>query len=296
MADYVCDSCGKTVPSMNKTIHAAQCRGPIAPLANSSSEIDLELGDTPQPKLTRQGSSQGSGKSKRPSLDSSMLVPTNWLPQSISSKITPPGYESGKRNGSAGSGGSGKQETVNPIPTFYCRICLENCALTTQYIIATCTNQEHKFCETCLSGYTAVQADSAVTQHGCPGGGECGGVLTNEEVRLLLKDNATSLAHFERFLLVANNDYRECPGCQKGTSNGSVSQPEIKCDGCGLVYCFIHANAHPNEECIKYAQRMLKDEKEFNELLEKTTKECPKCKSHTEKNGGCNHMVHTHVI
>jgi len=249
---------------------------PLAPVVPVDPvDVDLEIGGVlpPQPVLTRQGSSQGgSGKVQRNSLNA-----TNRL---LSSK-----WPSMKRSGSGNTESSKRDTPLFAIPTFLCGVCLENCDLRTRYQIPSCSKTEqHAFCTPCLTRYSAAQADSGVILHLCPGGSSCGGRLSNDDVRLLLASNEESLAHFERFLLVAGNqDYRECPSCQTGTASGSVTEPKITCASCGLVFCFIHANAHPNTECIKYAQKMMQDENEFNDLLKKTTRDCPKCHSHTEK-------------
>ena len=58
----------------------------------------------------------------------------------------------------------------------------------------------------------------------------------------LLDGDTESLAKYERFLLVKNDEnYRECPSCQHGNSTGSIAHPSIICGQCQATYCYIHA-------------------------------------------------------
>jgi hypothetical protein len=43
--------------------------------------------------------------------------------------------------------------------------------------------------------------------------------------------------------------------------------------------------------CRDYANSIRKVERASKSAITKLAKPCPKCKMHTEKDGGCNHMV-----
>jgi hypothetical protein len=98
-------------------------------------------------------------------------------------------------------------------------------------------------------------------------------------------------------LLRAQSDFVSCPSstCKDGATmtDGNL----FTCRTCEYRYCF-HCNVpfHEGERCQEFQDRIKKDERktleiaQSLEMLGKTTKPCPKCKSPIEKRSGCDHM------
>jgi hypothetical protein len=181
------------------------------------------------------------------------------------------------------------------IKTFYCKICMENCAQSLSFSAHNCCRQ-HEYCIPCMTGYLTAQVDDGVIHFPCPGLRDCQGSLSSDELRLLLSDE--SISRLDRITNIKTNPlFRECPQCSAGhtaVSMNDTTTSDIICRGCKLTYCFYHANAHTGRTCQEYVKDMSKRVKdEINaseEYVGKITKGCPRCNAATEKNGGCNHM------
>jgi ariadne-1 len=69
--------------------------------------------------------------------------------------------------------------------------------------------------------------------------------------------------------------------------------PTVQCD-CGHFFCFgCSLNDHQPAPCslVKKWLKKCEDDSETANWISANTKECPKCHSTIEKNGGCNHMT-----
>lgn len=69
--------------------------------------------------------------------------------------------------------------------------------------------------------------------------------------------------------------------------------PSVRCS-CGHAFCFgCSEQAHGPAVCplVKEWLKKCKDDSETANWISANTKECPKCNSTIEKNGGCNHMT-----
>lgn len=69
--------------------------------------------------------------------------------------------------------------------------------------------------------------------------------------------------------------------------------PTVKCQ-CGHSFCFSCGNeGHAPAVCdvVRLWIRKCEDDSETANWIQANTKECPKCSSTIEKNGGCNHMT-----
>ena len=123
----------------------------------------------------------------------------------------------------------------------------------------------------------------------------CKSLFTSLEIKCLVSNEYYE--KYKRFKAIKENpNFRECPKCQSVSLSGSDIQPIIICIQCNYQFCFIHDDAHPNNNCIEYTNNLSnRIRKELNETelsVKKTTKICPNnnCNAPTEKNGGCNHM------
>lgn len=121
----------------------------------------------------------------------------------------------------------------------------------------------------------------------------CGQVLDEQLILQLAREcNDSELAErYHKFKeLQADPNMRECPKC-KVRQAGSAGRPRMTCNGCGFVYCFVHADAHPGQSCREFERRE-RDAVRLNErFLARNTLPCPWCGKPTGKNGGCNHMT-----
>jgi len=177
------------------------------------------------------------------------------------------------------------------LKTFMCRICLCYEELRHAFTVPNCT---HQFCVTCLSGYLTSQIVDGRILLQCPDMGEenrrCDSILTTADVAAVVADPAV-LAKLERFRAARENpESCVCPDCN-AILKGDPAAPRVTCITCGRVFCFLHSDAHPPEEsCADFELRSKGHDACTQDLLNKTSKPCPKCSARTYKYTGCNHM------
>lgn len=178
------------------------------------------------------------------------------------------------------------------VPVFYCQICIENHSIEESFQVSSCFIG-HKFCNSSMSGYLSSQINDGMVSLRCPCFGEgCNGEFSEMEVQNLV--DKETFQKYLRFRSIKNNpDYRECPKCASSVI-GNPDSPEITCEACGEVYCFFHANAHPNVSCSDYSREQAKVDMKSAALIRRVARKCPQCHADTEKNGGCNHMTCQH--
>lgn len=280
----------------------------------SPGDIDIEMGgsagahdvrDLVQEPRPRRASQGGGGGGSTFDLITQALF-TGTVPAAPSPRAQPRGSidRGSVDRGSMGRGGnvSGK-ENAPPVETFYCGICLENQAVGDMFEVSSCDQkQSHKFCTDCVEGFVISQVNSAATIVSCPGFQPgCNGVIETDAIRAVVQRSGddTLTAKFERFLAMSKSEnFRECPRaladgsglCNHPCTTATVLNPKIVCQKCEYEYCFIHSNAHPEEQCEVYSKRVLKEEQTNQKFIDDTTKHCPACHAATYKNGGCNHM------
>mmetsp|Transcript_2255 Transcript_2255/g.3463 ORF Transcript_2255/g.3463 Transcript_2255/m.3463 type:complete len:579 (+) Transcript_2255:144-1880(+) len=119
----------------------------------------------------------------------------------------------------------------------------------------------------------------------------CNAVIPVDVVRDILSEKHEMREKFDRFhFLKSNSGARECPHCQH-LQIGSSQSPSMVCDGCGGVYCFSHALAHPPDISCSDYEASTQDETRVNsELISIISKPCPGCGIAVCKSEGCNHM------
>ncbi len=135
-------------------------------------------------------------------------------------------------------------------------------------------------------------------------GAKCHVIVDEKTVQLLVKDDI-----FQRYRDLLNRTYvddtpalRWCPApeceyaiaCPVPARALDVVIPTVKC-ACGHTFCFGCAEAGDHRPCCcPVVKRWLKkcaDDSETSNWISANTKECTKCHSTIEKNGGCNHMT-----
>lgn len=169
-----------------------------------------------------------------------------------------------------------------------CEICYETKPIDNFYSLRHCP---HLFCQECLVKYLKQKINSSeLLKIQCPA--NCPNELSDEEIKSIL---SKELPFFEKFkklkeLMLLNQDpnVRWCirTGCNTVIRN-KYNETKITCSKCAQEMCFKCRLAwHGSLSCVQALENELKVySKKF------PVKNCPKCKSKIEKNGGCNHMT-----
>jgi hypothetical protein len=82
---------------------------------------------------------------------------------------------------------------------------------------------------------------------------------------------------------------------KKKTKSSVYSEDICVCHACSFRVCVpCDRPYHEGETCAQFRKRLTKVEKDEQaslKAIEEKTKECPKCKKHIEKNGGCDQLI-----
>ncbi|KAI8927296.1 hypothetical protein BC831DRAFT_398800 [Entophlyctis helioformis] len=193
-----------------------------------------------------------------------------------------------------------KRPRAVPVDGFVCDICC-NDAPGLPTLALSC---HHRFCLDCYSMYLAQK----ITEEGesrhirCPASG-CQIIVDEKTVEMsvspatykkygdLLMRTYVDDSQFIRWCPAPNCEYAvECKVRQQQLKE---IVPTVTCK-CGHVFCF--GCGLPNHQpCIcslvKLWLKKCEDDSETANWISANTKECSKCNSTIEKNGGCNHMT-----
>ncbi|PGH26578.1 hypothetical protein AJ80_01707 [Polytolypa hystricis UAMH7299] len=193
--------------------------------------------------------------------------------------------------------GSPKTEVV---PGFACEICCEDEPGSRTYALRC----GHRFCVDCYRHYLKqkIIEEGEAARIECPQD-QCRMIVDSKSLALLVTDK---LQERYKTLLVRtyvddkqNLKWCPAPNCEYAV-DCSVKQrelnhivPTVHCI-CGHDFCFgCGLNDHQPPPCalVKKWLKKCKDDSETANWISAHTKECPKCQSTIEKNGGCNHMT-----
>ncbi|CAD8111859.1 unnamed protein product [Paramecium sonneborni] len=165
-----------------------------------------------------------------------------------------------------------------------CLICSLN-----QYQIMKALECEHQFCRNCYQEYLEDKIKIAkinnipCLQEGCK-------MIFSEEIiqQFVHEQKFQQYLVFKKKLEIENDPNKKwCPA--KGCNLFIEKDPKtnlINCQ-CGQIVCFNCGQiAHNGIQCEDAIQIDFK-----NALVKYQIKYCPKCKSHIQKNSGCNHMT-----
>lgn len=155
------------------------------------------------------------------------------------------------------------------------------------------------FCDECWRNYLTgkIMDEGMASFIQCPGFG-CT-ILVEDDLILKLIQDPIVHKKYERRI---TEDFVQChrlmkwcpaPDCTRVIKTSLTSHTHVQCD-CGFVFCFCCGrDAHEPVNCGILKVWMLKVDKdaETGNWLAKNTKDCPKCGTLIEKNGGCNHMT-----
>ncbi|KAI1718005.1 IBR domain, a half RING-finger domain-containing protein [Ditylenchus destructor] len=156
----------------------------------------------------------------------------------------------------------------------------------------------HLFCRNCWNGYLNCEiVQNGVFRLRCPQT-KCNAVLDEDVVLSLVKEPAV-VKGYKRLILSSfiesSLKYKWCPGNGCGrVIKASFMNPRCVYCVCGSMFCFKCSEQwHEPIDCSLLKQWLTKcsDDSETANYLNVHTKECPKCHTVIEKNGGCNHMT-----
>lgn len=187
---------------------------------------------------------------------------------------------------------------------FTCEIC---CMSSDDYggmIMTTSLPCGHRYCTECYTQYV----EQKVREEGESRRIQC----MNRHCKLIVDEDTMSKLLpprlFHRYRLLLDRTYvddnpalRWCPApdCELAVECGVSKKqlhtvvPSVRCD-CGHWFCFgCGVAAHHPVICsiVRLWLKKCEDDSETANWISANTKECPKCISTIEKNGGCNHMT-----
>ncbi|KAJ5621807.1 hypothetical protein N7528_005039 [Penicillium herquei] len=193
--------------------------------------------------------------------------------------------------------GTAKTEVV---PGFACDICCEDGADLETYAMRC----GHRYCVDCYRHYLAgkVKEEGEAARIECPGD-TCHRIVDSKSLDLLVTDDLK-----DRYRVLLTRTYvddkdnlRWCPApnceyavdCAVKTRDLKRIVPTVRCV-CQHEFCFgCSLNDHQPTPCplVKMWLKKCEDDSETANWISANTKECPRCQSTIEKNGGCNHMT-----
>ncbi|XP_064401078.1 E3 ubiquitin-protein ligase ARIH2-like [Halichondria panicea] len=155
----------------------------------------------------------------------------------------------------------------------------------------------HLFCSGCWDDYVSSKIRNGVsTSLECM---QCPVRLSLEMVQLFLKTNTHTTA---RYLELSLSEYvlshtllRWCPGpdCSIVFQVEERQPKRVECSKCRTNCCFMCGDVYhlPSDcETLRTWMNKCSDDSETANYILANTKDCPKCKTAIEKNGGCNHI------
>ncbi|KAL9636557.1 MAG: hypothetical protein Q9164_002752 [Protoblastenia rupestris] len=200
--------------------------------------------------------------------------------------------------------GLGSSNNSTPSTTFIigftCDICCEDTPGLETYALRC----GHRYCIDCHRQYLAqkIKAEGEAARIQCPTTG-CHRIVDSKSLDLLVAADLKSRYHvlLTRTYVDDKENLKWCPapncvyaidcGIKKKDLGRTV--PTVTC-ACKHRFCFgCTLSDHQPAPCslVKMWIKKCEDDSETANWISANTKECPKCASTIEKNGGCNHMT-----
>jgi ariadne-1 len=186
------------------------------------------------------------------------------------------------------------------IPGFMCDICCEE----EEGLQSFAMKCGHRYCANCYSQYLhqKIREEGEAARIQCPQEG-CKRIMDARSLDLLVTSDLQKRYHelLTRTYVEDKEYLKWCPApdCQNAIECGVKKKdldkvvPTVACD-CKHRFCFgcILADHQPAPcELVKKWLKKCADDSETANWISANTKECPRCNSTIEKNGGCNHMT-----
>lgn len=188
---------------------------------------------------------------------------------------------------------------IEVVGNFMCEICCEHGPH--ESFAMKCG---HRYCANCYRQYLVqkIRGEGEAARIRCPGDG-CNKIIDAKSLDLLVTPDLTDRYHelLMRTYVDDKENLKWCPapncvyavecGVKKRDLNKIV--PTVHCD-CSHSFCFgCTLSDHQPCPCslVRKWLKKCEDDSETANWISANTKECPKCHSTIEKNGGCNHMT-----
>ena len=190
--------------------------------------------------------------------------------------------------------------TTKAVRGFTCEICYEDEPGLQTYAMKC----DHRYCVQCYCHYLSqkVKEEGEAARIECPRDG-CHRIVDSKSLKLLVgndvKDRYEVL--LTRTYVDDKDNLKWCPApeCEfavdctvKKRDLGRIV-PTVECQ-CKHRFCFgctLADHQPPPCSLVKKWLKKCEDDSETSNWISANTKECPKCNSTIEKNGGCNHMT-----
>ncbi|KAL8812610.1 MAG: hypothetical protein Q9200_000905 [Gallowayella weberi] len=194
----------------------------------------------------------------------------------------------------------GRIPKIESVRGFICTICFDDESDLETYAIKC----GHRHCVDCYRQYLAqkIQAEGEAARIQCPTEG-CSRIVDSKTIDLLatanIKDRYGILLTRTYVDDLENLKWCPAPNCEYAVECGVKRQelsrivPTVTCH-CTHRFCFgCTLTDHQPTPCslVKMWLKKCEDDSETANWISANTKECPKCASTIEKNGGCNHMT-----
>lgn len=186
------------------------------------------------------------------------------------------------------------------IPGFTCDICCED----EEGLQSFAMKCGHRYCVNCYNQYLGqkIKEEGEAARIQCPQDG-CKRIMDAKSLDLLVAADLKTRYHelLTRTYVEDKEILKWCPApdCENAIECGVKKKdldkvvPTVVCD-CKHRFCFGCILAEHQPAPCKLVKKWLKkcaDDSETANWIHANTKECPKCNSTIEKNGGCNHMT-----
>eukprot|EP00026_Physarum_polycephalum_P014697 Phypoly_transcript_15243.p1 GENE.Phypoly_transcript_15243~~Phypoly_transcript_15243.p1 ORF type:complete len:280 (+),score=1.86 Phypoly_transcript_15243:68-907(+) len=202
------------------------------------------------------------------------------------------------------------QENVTLLPLYKCSGCrmpcksLKMCRVCDEWVEEGNFTSPgicgHAFCNGCWSEHIAIQISEGNIFF-CPSSNYCTvrcmgtSCATGFSDPHIIKSIVTSEKYSEfkekaaELVVKLHLDGSWCPNPECGAvCIPNTNDLNIICLNCNMEYCKSCSTPwHRDRSCSENLANM----GATSDLLQRTTKQCPQCKSRIEKNGGCNHMT-----
>ncbi|VDP92266.1 unnamed protein product [Echinostoma caproni] len=172
-----------------------------------------------------------------------------------------------------------------------CIACLsEDCEL----IVTICDHKTHALCLPCFKTYATeyleeglfTLVDELGYTLGCPAGCPNAYVSDPHHFRLIGKDFYSRYKEFSVNRFMLTKDSAICPACGQRSAWVTCAIPV----GCGKLFCPVCNWQYSDNATNPPSFGFYPIWRENRETIARICRPCPRCKTATEKAGGCNHM------
>lgn len=195
---------------------------------------------------------------------------------------------------------SSRATKLDVVSGFVCDICCED----DESLQSFAMKCGHRYCVDCYQQYLKqkIQEEGEAARIQCPSDG-CGRILDSKSLDVLVTPDLVDRYHqlLNRTYVEDKDIFKWCPApdcpnaveCRVKKVELDRIVPSVECS-CGFRFCFGCPNPDHQPAPCELVKRWLKkcaDDSETANWISANTKECPRCQSTIEKNGGCNHMT-----